>query len=98
MSSKNVLINITTDPVETKHISWHVFEDGNSIVLLEIVENYYNHPEAPGYALISKIETVVKDRVTKGSIKSSPLNQLKDALNTINLLYEGENADNQIIS
>lgn len=90
MSSKNVLINLESKPIDSKHISWSVYQDGNCIVLQELVENYYEHPQAKGYALIPKLELVEKKRVYKEKEKA-PLYQLINALQTVDLVFQNSN-------
>ncbi|MFW6273208.1 MAG: hypothetical protein ACOC2U_05460 [bacterium] len=87
MSAKNVLINLENEPIDSKHISWNVYQDGNCIVLQELVENYYEHPQAKGYAVIPKLELIEKKRVFNEKEKA-PLKQLINALQTIDLLFQ----------
>lgn len=75
--------------MKTKHISWTVNEIGDSIVLYEIVENYYDHPDAEEYAIIPKLEMIEVKRIIKRDIlNAAPLFQLRDALNTVSFLEE----------
>lgn len=84
----NILINITTDPISTKHISWTVQNMGECFVLYEIVENYYEHPDSKGNALIPKLEMIEVKRVLKtDTLNSAPLFQLLNSINTISLVY-----------
>lgn len=83
----SILINITSDPIETHHISWHVYTHSSCLVLVEIVENYYEHPESESTAIISKIELVEKKRVLLNSEEAAQLRLLKDILQTINNFY-----------
>ncbi|MFW6046311.1 MAG: hypothetical protein ACOCP4_00710 [Candidatus Woesearchaeota archaeon] len=80
---ENIVFNITHELVYQKHISWTVGEDGDTMILYEIVENYYPHPQAPDDALISKIEFVERKRVSN-EIEKAPLKILKNALDNIN--------------
>ncbi len=51
-----ILINIDGRPVKTKIICYFTKRNGNTIELWVIKENFYNHPDSDGYALIPKIE------------------------------------------
>ena len=55
----SVLINITTTPLNEKHICFFTEIDCTSKKwkLRQIVECYYEHPDSDGRALISQIET-----------------------------------------
>lgn len=84
----DILINITKDPVFSKNISWVVNESGDNIVLYEIVESYYEHPDAEGQALIPKLEMIEIERIKKNdTLNAAPLFQLRDSLNTIKLIF-----------
>uniref|UniRef100_A0A6M3LHN8 Uncharacterized protein n=1 Tax=viral metagenome TaxID=1070528 RepID=A0A6M3LHN8_9ZZZZ len=80
---ENILINITTEPIKYKHISWNVEIRGREIILYQIVENIYKHPDAPEHATISKIE---EEKVLSYNIidkKAASLFLLKNALDNI---------------
>lgn len=52
----NHFINITTKPIKSIHKGWFCSENllnSESIDLYEIVTDFYDHPEASGYATIS---------------------------------------------
>lgn len=53
---KGILIQVNTDPVKEKHICFQVRKDGNKLLLQEVVERLYEHPNSNGMALIPRIE------------------------------------------
>jgi hypothetical protein len=55
---KIILLNPEEEPLKKNHISWKVEKDdhNNEITLYEIIECLYDHPQAPGEALIPRIE------------------------------------------
>ncbi len=55
----NILIQITTDPISERHISWFTTEESDGkIALHEVVERKYLHPQSPGITL-SVVETEI---------------------------------------
>lgn len=58
MENKLLLINKTESPSKTKHICYYVKEDGNDLILCEIVESWYKHPEAPEDAYVQLLEDI----------------------------------------
>ena len=86
--NNNILLNVTTSPIQTHHITWHVFKHGEYYVLDEIVENYYDHPEASGFAMIPNIESITKARVHEGNKNATPLRMFMDAVENISLNYQ----------
>jgi hypothetical protein len=87
---KNFLLNTTEEPVLKKHISWTVEEYQDLIILFEIEECCYKHPEAPENALIQRIEKNERIRYHKLSAAASPLFVLEHTLNTITGLFGNE--------
>jgi len=85
-----ILINPTGKPIETKHICWNVRDDNNCLVLEEIVEKLYEHPDSGGMSLIPKIEVIQKRREIKNSYNSAPLHLLLNALNNISIIEENK--------
>jgi hypothetical protein len=55
-NSKGILIQVDTDPRKEDHIAFQVRKEGYNLVLEEIVDRYYEHPDSGGMALIQKIE------------------------------------------
>ena len=41
------VINNENPPVKSKHIYYMVQRDGNKVILSELLENCYPHPDAP---------------------------------------------------
>jgi hypothetical protein len=86
---QNILINITENQINQKHISWAYEErfDNNQqiIVLFEIVERIYPHPQAPNDATISQIEKIESKRYRLTDSKVAPIILLKHALDNVSL-------------
>lgn len=87
MSSENVVLNVTGESIKKNHISWTVsYEPEDRIVLYEIVERFYPHPQALEHSIIGRIE---QDRIVAyriDEIKSAPLLLLKHAVDNISLI------------
>lgn len=58
MENKLLLINKTEIPSKTKHICYYVVEVESNLVLREVVENWYRHPEAPEDAYVQLLEDI----------------------------------------
>jgi hypothetical protein len=69
----NIIQNIVEEPVKRKHICYYTTIVDGYIILLEIEEVFYIHPDSDGGALISKIEDkmICKHRMT--DVRSIPL-------------------------
>ena len=85
----SILINPTKRPTERRHICWNVRDDNSCLILDEIVECFYEHPESDGVALIPKIEIIERNRVMKNTKEATPLFILQNALSNINLTKKG---------
>lgn len=92
MSDKYSLAFINTEdvPVKTNHISYTIADcsDGD-IELIQIVEEYYKHPEAPESALlpILKLRSIRKHhRLSK---EAAPLILLEAQEKTMRLIEKG---------
>ncbi len=86
----SILINTTSKPIETHHVSWYIYQDNRYLVLMEIVENYYEHPQSEGLAMIPKIETIERKRVLESDDEAAQLRLLKDILQTTSNIYKGK--------
>jgi hypothetical protein len=88
----NILLCTTGKPVKRKHICWNYWEGHDSnkpfIVLEEIVENYYPHPEAPEHALIQQIEREEVVRFDQLTIKAAPVLLLKHANDNCSTIFD----------
>jgi hypothetical protein len=86
---ENILICVTEEPTSQKHISWSYREgfdnDRAYLILSEIVENSYRHPQAPEHATINKIEEIDKERYDLPTFKAAPVLLLKNALDNCSL-------------
>jgi len=80
-----IIINIAEEPTSKKHISWTYEERGDDIILYEIVECSYKHPQAPEHATIQRIELERKFECKKTSIHASAILLLKNALDNVSL-------------
>lgn len=87
-----IIINEEEKPIKKRHIGWTYRVDPSStmgdLILIEIVECYYKHPEAPENALIQKIELIDIDKIKYIEEKAAPLHLLKNASENISLIYE----------
>jgi hypothetical protein len=81
------IINVDTNDIKKeKHISWNVIEhpERGEYWLYEIVERYYEHPNAKGIAFMINIEQVfIRSFSIVDKLKASHLIQLQAALNTV---------------
>lgn len=84
------IINIPKLPLHKKHIAWVVKEDQDNLLLQRVVECFYEHPEAPEWAKISRIEIEQVKKVNKNSKEAAPLFQLLNGEKTIDLIYGEE--------
>ena len=81
------MLMINTESEKEKHISWFTIDKGNEIDLMEVVEVYYKHPQAPESAYIQQIETKFRrsyNRVNR--YQSSHVVLLESILNTVSKL------------
>lgn len=93
---KNFLLNTTEEPVKRRHISWSIKTEPESIILYEIEECYYRHPQAPNDAIIGRIEENERIRCHLQSAAASPLLVLLHTLNTITTIFgTGEENEKQ---
>lgn len=87
----NILLCTTGKPVARKHICWNFWEGTENkrpfIVLTEIVENSYPHPEAPEHAVIQQIEQEEITRFDLPSSKAAGILLLKYAQENCNILF-----------
>lgn len=87
---ENFLICVTEKPVKQKHISWSYWETTENrmpiIVLNEIVENFYRHPQAPDDAFIQQIEMIERKRFNKNGHEAASVMLLKHALDNCSLV------------
>jgi hypothetical protein len=56
INPKGILIQIDTDPQKEDHICFQVRKEGYNLILIEIVDRYYEHPDSDGMMLIPRIE------------------------------------------
>lgn len=59
------ICNTPEDVVSTKHICYYAKSEGPDIVLYEVVEVCYKHPQAPEDAVVPVIEVHVSKKVKK---------------------------------
>lgn len=86
-----MLLCITEKPVSQRHISWSYREDCEYIMLDEIVENTYRHPEVPELATIPLIERFEVKRLKKIDSKAASIMLLKNALDNCTQVNGTEN-------
>ena len=81
-----LLLNTDQFPIEEKHVAFFTQENGYDITLMEVVEAFYPHPNAPKDAKISRLEirTVAKEKTN--SFRAAGINLVKyandNAINT----------------
>jgi len=73
--------------VESHHISWHIYHHDRYLVLMEIVENYY---EYNSLAIVPKIELKETKRVLRDSDEGKVLERLKRFLEYTTEIYKQE--------
>jgi len=61
-------VNTEQEPLETKHVCWHVRDKENNLELVEVVEEFYPHPDAPDIARVSLLVEHVVHEVKKLSV------------------------------
>lgn len=81
VENKLLLINKTESPSKTRHICYYVKEDGNNLILCEIVENWYKHPDAPEDAYVQLLEDIRVKTYKKWDEKAGELMLLLAAQN-----------------
>lgn len=74
-TANGVYFNITEEPLETKHVCYTIGRQSEInkevLLLIEVVEETYRHPEAPDYALITRYNTKVVDEANANSFKAA---------------------------
>ena len=83
-----ITINEEEFPERIYHVGYRIREKGGYIILDEIVECYYIHPESKDHALIPKIEVRERRKFLRNQEKAAPLFLLKHAINNIHLMFE----------
>lgn len=90
----NIILMNTDEncPVKTVHICYYVEKrnrigDPDALVLKEVVERHYNHPEAPGRATISRTEIDEIASIPASSYKSDPLKILLWSESTVGSIF-----------
>ena len=79
-----IQICINTEPVKDRHVGWKVeVVEGKHFVLYEIVERFYDHPDAEGMALIQRYEVDEKVRYRINDPRASSLQLMYSIQNTI---------------
>jgi hypothetical protein len=91
-----VPINNETAPVRTKHICWYTKDNGREITLFELVENFYEHPQAPDCALFPVYETVRHNTFIKGEHKASPLTLMQHMQATVSLQFTESHKESKL--
>ena len=81
--AENILLNVTTKPVREEVVCYYTRSNGRNITLLRVVERYYDHPQAPGDALIQKIEIDKVKTVKRHSKEAASLKLLESAQHNI---------------
>ena len=80
-------VNTEDPPLKTKHICYFTEGDGREFVLYEVVEEYFPHPDAPGYAMVQCFKVYRRDEQKITSYKSGPLIQSWAMEKTLKMLY-----------
>ena len=80
-------VNTDDPPLKTKHICYFTKNDGLEFELFEIVEEYFPHPDASGYAMMRCFKVYNRDKRKLTERKCGPLIQSWGAENTLKLLY-----------
>jgi hypothetical protein len=67
-----MIIVINTEPVSEKHICWYTVADSyDNIQLVEVVERFYVHPQAPDDAYIQQTEVISRNRASRLSSEAA---------------------------
>jgi len=87
---KAVLYNVVGEPVRTKHLGWYVAHDPatSELLLKEVVEAVYPHPEYPDETYVERMESHKVLRCKEGSPEAAPLMLLMNAQSNIDLLRD----------
>lgn len=78
-------ININVKPLKELHLTYSYIERDDEIILTEIVERFYNHPQAPDHAMISLLEEKRLKFYKKNDTQSAQVHLLKWANENIRL-------------
>lgn len=79
MTTPAVIVINDLHPVKERHIGWKAARcqiKSNNVVLYEVVERWYRHPDAPEHALIPVMETVVRHSCKATAPEAGPINML----------------------
>ena len=78
------------DPISVKHISWFTKEDHSSddIVLYEVVETSYSHPDVPNHLSLKNVEIRVHGSAKRTSEKADSWILLEASLRVVSQLTE----------
>lgn len=78
-------VNTEDKPVKTRHIAWSASISGDYVVIDEIVERFYPHPDAPEDSLIQVIIPIFRAKLLKSDQKAAAI---LNAINSQNILNE----------
>lgn len=87
MKEKNFsccFVNTEDPPVKTEHIGWIAKYKGKNVALYEIVDCFYNHPEAVDLSLIQVIRILHTKTVNKNSEEAASILNMINAQNILN--------------
>lgn len=84
------LLVINEDPIAVKHVGWTISMNHSEVLLVEIIEATYRHPEALGVANVIQLEERVMNRMeTSKAMSSAPhLLLLKNMQDVVSRLEE----------
>jgi len=87
MTTPVVIVINDLHPVKEQHIGWKATRcphKSSNVVLYEVVERWYRHPDAPDDALIPVMETVVRHSCRATAPEAGPINLLLHTETTLN--------------
>jgi hypothetical protein len=83
-----IILNVTEQPTKKVHLAYYTVRDGDQISLKEVYEAYYPHPQAPGAAVVSRIEIRMVKKALCPSTEAAPLVLLENAQFNIGRCHE----------
>lgn len=87
-------INNEKPPLKVRHVCWFTQPNGDEINLNELVECFYDHPDAQGHAMFPVYEVWHRQTLLRSEWRASSSVILESAQTTIAHLFPPSNIDN----
>lgn len=74
MTTQTLILNTDQHPIKEKHVAFRAVRESDDLLLYEVVEAFYPHPQAPEEATISRLEIKFKAKEKTNSERGAYIN------------------------